>query len=366
MTRNLYPLIAIALLVVACGGEKEIDLPPTANGLVLTASKTMIDGGGKDTITFKVALDGELVTTNPGCVISATQDSSAKVVALQQARFVGDSIGAYDFTASYKGIRSNVVKVNVNVPLTQYARNHCVFYTTSVSCAACPTGSSIVQKAKAQYAPRILPLYFHGNFGGDKDPFHIGITSQVQMWLYGIGFPTISVNNQGVLANGHFGIEAFDPFIAAPALSCNSAVTIKTKFDGESRKLTCDFRALITNPIYRGEEIRIAAFVLEEDLSAPQLTPDNVDKNYVHHDVVRKPLIGTSIFGETIRQDYIASHQEYTKNIVFDMPAQWDVEKSYVQAYLLHKQGGETTKGDTVINVCRVKIGESADYELAK
>lgn len=358
MIRRFYFIVLTAVLSVACSSVEKETPQPKEGELVLTASKTAIKALDNDTVVFKVTFEGKDITLNPRCVIKS---SHADI--LSDPKFVSDSVGEYKFKAMYQGVVSNEVSIMVNVPIIWYSRNHCVFYTTSVNCAACPTGSAVVQQAKLLSELSILPLYFHGHYSGN-DPFAIGVASMVQAWLYGPGFPTISVNNQGLLRNGWFGIEAFEPFMKAPKLTTSSAVAISTEFDKASRKMTCDIKASVTNPAYIGQDVRLVAFILEENLASPQMTPDGTDQNYVHNDVVRRPLIGTSIFGEQIKEQYIATNQEYTENIIFDIPKQWNDTELYVQAYLLHKKGGKTTKEDTVMNVCRVKLGSSADYQL--
>lgn len=358
MSRILYSLLLTAFVVIGCSSETGGD-SLVQGDLILSADKTSINGGRVDTVHFKVLFNGEDVTHEPGCVIKSHEGQ------LDGSSFVGNYGGQFGFKAIYKEVLSNEVQINVNVPITWYARNHTVFYATSVHCGSCPTGAAVISEATQKYPQRILPLYFHGYYGGE-DPFMVGITSRIQTWLYAIGFPTISINNQGALKNGFFDLEAIEPFVQAPANATTSAVAIATSFDQVTRELQCELKALITNPVYKGQDVRMVAFLIEDNLPWPQMTADGVDKNYIHHDVVRTPLIGSNIFGEKIEETFIATHQEYAKNIVLKVLPEWNAENSYIQAYLLHQKGGSTTKEDTVMNVCRVKVGQSSVYELIK
>lgn len=100
-----YALCAAALAFASCtqptngnvGGDKD---------LVLSASKSEITADGTDKVTFTVKYGEEDVTANASIADAATGE------ALSGSEFATETVGSYEFVASYDGKESNKVKVD--------------------------------------------------------------------------------------------------------------------------------------------------------------------------------------------------------------------------------------------------------------
>lgn len=99
-----YALCAAALAFASCtqptngngGGDKD---------LVLSASKSEITADGTDKVTFTVKYGEEDVTANASIADAATGE------VLSGSEFSTDTVGSYEFVASYDGKKSNKVSV---------------------------------------------------------------------------------------------------------------------------------------------------------------------------------------------------------------------------------------------------------------
>lgn len=81
-------------------------------------------------------------------------------------------------------------------------------------------------------------------------------------------------------------------------------------------------------------ELRIVAYLVENELVAPQLMPDDSrNPTYVHHDILRASLDGTT-FGQELDAAHLDANGKYYFNYIYEMPAGYNNTNSHVVIFV--------------------------------
>lgn len=346
-----------AVIVSSCGEGTPPDdkLPVVDTVLTLSSSKGWILNDGVDSAVLRVVHAGQDVTG--GCVIECNGEPFLADV------FRETAAGNYSFKASYEGLVSNSVVVTVDIPGVDFVHNAAVFDVTSTWCQYCPIGGGTIQRAKKDYAPRVVPLYFHVDHSTPKDPFEMSQSRAMLGWLGGNAFPTIRINNEKTMTGTTLEVEDFAPFISGSRQTTRSGVAINTVYDEAKSELTIDFRARVTDARYVDQDLRLVGWLTEDKLISPQASPNSVIREYEHNDVVRAVLVGDTLIGQAIEGEYIISGKEFVYKKVVKMNQGWKAANCNINAYIYHRKG-RATHYDTLLNVQRVAFGESIGFQV--
>ena len=219
--KRISILAALALVAAACSGTidpedvvndtenpgdtetpgvKPEDIPDAfTEPFTLSVDKAEVDANGIDYVTFslKDAYDREMLTDkNTLQNINIVSVEGIRVPRMETtATFIAN--GTYNFTASFKGKKSNTVQVVAKnrAKYEVYHRNVGLFKCTSVWCTACPSLGKALHRINDDAAAHSVVIAVHGNFN-DKDPFslYVGerdLGSYMMQMFGGNGWPTL-------------------------------------------------------------------------------------------------------------------------------------------------------------------------------
>jgi hypothetical protein len=82
-------------------------------------------------------------------------------------------------------------------------------------------------------------------------------------------------------------------------------------------------------------ELRIVAYLVEDELVAPQSFPSGVlDENYTHKDLLRASLDGT-VWGQELDAEHLdPNNGKYYFNYIYEMPAEYDNTNSHLVIFV--------------------------------
>lgn len=81
-------------------------------------------------------------------------------------------------------------------------------------------------------------------------------------------------------------------------------------------------------------ELRIVAYLIENELVAPQKMPDaSINYTYLHHDILRASLDGTT-FGQTLDAAHLDPNGKYYFNYIYELPAGYDNTNSHLVIFV--------------------------------
>lgn len=362
LLRYILPVLALALFS-ACSGnagqDAEEEVPEGV--LRIFADKTRISADGNEEVTFTVKFGSEDVSNTKTLQIIRKYDGEEKYMSYGVNRFSTVTAGTYEFSAKYyyqgNNYSDNSVKV-VAEPFfsgeeKSYAQRVLGTYFTSTGCVSCPSASNGI-KALQEAEPGMISLVaFHSDLGPSADPMTVPETAQFNAAFGGFeGLPRLFWNMRadteliGPLFTDSYQEEkdSYEPICG---------VAIETVLDEMASSLKVDV-AISSN---RPAVCRYLVFLVEDGIIADQMGSNIED--YVHNNVVRKVLTGTS--GDKLNDNLpltVGVEAKASKTVTLD--SRWNKDNlRVVVAAMMSDDGGYTWVANNV-NECAA--GESVSY----
>ena len=343
---NFILACTTAVAVNACAGNVD----PGDDGLILTlkADMTEVVADGASKVTFTV-MNGDEDVTSASEIRCITTDQI-----LQGGIFSPESEGAFVFVAHFNGKSSNEVTVNVVAPEikeSRFQRHVCVMEVTGTKCAQCPEGAEILSYlVNRAYKGKAFALAFHNS---EEDPYHIPEELKLKSIFNYSGYPSFitDMRDCGELKGAGCGNSIEKSLYDVPT---HCGVAVSCTYDKASATVT------VKAKVYSEKTMpyRMAAYVVEDGIKGSQLlSTGSVQKDYVHHHVVRK-MLSADVRGDSLGE--ISVDKESEKEYSFKVDAGWEVSNLSVAVLALDK--------DTHVNnmaVCAVD-GGNMDYEMIK
>lgn len=256
MKRLAY--ISAIILLASCSGtiDPEADGPGDVNGpggqqgiipaeytepFTLSADKTEVEASGEDYVTFslKDAYDREMLTDkNALQSVNIVSEEGMRVDRMQiVTRFIAD--GTYNFTASYKGKKSNSLQIKAqNRGLYEkYHKNVAIYKATATWCGPCAVMTRALEGLNEDTKSHSVELCWHGQDdlavtpGGWKQDYGSFVIS----YFGGLGFPTVVLDlKETTIENASSGLEkAIWNLRAAYPATCG--IKLETEYDAEEK-----------------------------------------------------------------------------------------------------------------------------------
>lgn len=81
-------------------------------------------------------------------------------------------------------------------------------------------------------------------------------------------------------------------------------------------------------------ELRVVAYLVENDLVAPQKMPDNsYNATYTHHDILRASLDGTT-WGQILDDEHMDANGKYYFDYIYEMPVEYNDTNSHLVIFV--------------------------------
>lgn len=230
--------------------------------------------------------------------------------------------GSLDFTATYDGIDSNTLQVEVVPPPTKFTKNALIEDYTGTWCQFCPRVSHAIDLVNAQTNEAVVIAIHRGSTNpasGTYDPYNFN-ASVLENMINLTGYPTAMLDrttdwtfpepNNVAQVIAQTGDDADVGLAMAPTLNGNNvSVDVKVKFGGDLNN---------TN-------LRVVLYLLEDGLLYNQINGTsyyggvNPLVNFEHNHVLR--AVYTDLLGAQIPVGDIVAEQEYTTTITGNLPA---------------------------------------------
>lgn len=329
---NILMTCALAfpvVMAVGCsgndGGGKTIETKVS-----LEPSKTSVVANGTDQVTFTVKSGEEIVTSAKIRV----EDPSGKQTDLEGASFSTKTAGDYHFTATYNSQTSASVKVTATAPVKveeKYFRRVCVMDATGTWCTNCPAAGQTLDLLAKNRPDRMIILAVHGPKG--QDPMYTPVVDMLDKMFKIAAYPMAVVDlrssaDAAGLSNAV--IDAYDESRNDYPATCG--LRIESSYNESTNKI--DITVGITSNA--GGEYRLAAFILEDGITAEQIQDGYQIPDFKHFNVVRK-LLASNLMGDSVGN--LKVDTEVTKEFSTEVDPEWVVDNLRVAVYATDVNG---------------------------
>lgn len=338
-------LAAAAAVSFSCAGPAAEDDPVK---VVLTMDKSEIAADGKDAVTFTVTRGSEDCTSDAEIIVNG------KVIV---GRTYTTAVpGTYVCSAAIDGMRSEEVSfeaLTMTVENSRYEKHVALWEFTGAWCTMCPSGYStmnfILSRDEA-YSRTVHMMAFHSNSSGD-DVLAIPETDEIQSHfdIAALGFPSFMMDmyKSGGLAEATEFRNALEDVFAGNTPHCGVAVS--SVIEGASAKVTVKVASELAM------SYRVAVFVVEDHIKAPQKDGMLSHDEYDHRHVVRK-VVSSSFLGDRLAT--LAAGEEAVKEYEIELDQNWDLANTSVYALAISSREFVNN-----MNICPIDGGDS-DYNL--
>lgn len=344
----IYLVIASAVSLVAAACAGNVDSEDDGLLLTLEADKKEIMADGVSKVTFTVR-NGDEDVTKDSRIRCLTTD-----LLLEGRVFETDSSGSYRFIAEYYAKTSNEVAVNVAAPQvkeSRFQRHVCVMEMTGTKCAQCPEGAEILNYlVNRAYVGKAFALAFHNS---EEDPYHIPEELKLKAMFNYSGYPAYitDMRDCGELKGAGCGNSIEKSLYDVPT---HCGVAVSCTYDKTTAFATVKAKVFSEETM----SYRMAVYVVEDGITGDQLlSTGSVQKDYVHHHVVRR-MLSADVRGDSLGE--ISVDKETEKEYSFKVDAGWDVSHLSVAVLALDKDNHVNNMA-----VCAVD-GGVMDYEMIK
>ena len=241
-----------------------------------------------------------------------------------------------------------------------YEKHIAVWEFTGTWCAFCPQGysnASFVITRNPDYSDKVHVMAFHSAEQGE-DPMALEATDQIRRYykFEALGFPAylIDMRESGPLVGETYEQkEAFRQSLSK--IYNNNAVSCGLALSSVVQGNEADVEVKLTSE--RNGAYRIAVFVVEDGIIAPQNDASVYNDSYQHDHVVRK-VVTSSFTGESLGT--VNENIEVTRMYKVSLDSAWNLEKTYIYALAVNSEGHVDN-----MNFCQIDGGQ-ASYTLLK
>ena len=229
---------------------------------------------------------------------------------------------------------------------SRFERNVCVMEFTGQWCSYCPDAAQLLEYyASGMYKGQFHTLAFHNN-----DEFTIPAEADLGKKFSIDGYPSYitDMRESGNLSGNacRLSIET-----SLYETQTHSSVAIASEVvDGK-----CKVSAKLFSE--KSMKYAMAAYAVENEITAWQTTGTGKDESYVHKHVVRK-LLSSSIDGDDLGT--VNANQEKEHSFEFNVDPAWNLEKMTIAVLAIDKNGHVNNMAECALN------GGNVEYEMKK
>lgn len=354
-TLMLLGVLGLSLQGISCSGNSDEETQTQTEGKVtLTPSIGTIKANGSDAVTFKV-YDGTAEVTASAVIRCVNDDTT-----LSGATFSTRTPGDYTFTAIYANRTSDPVKVvaipedQPQVP-SQFVRHICVMEFTGQWCANCPSGYNYMNYIiSRKFADVAHVIALHDNEGG-KDDLALPVQKKMASAFGVKGYPAAVVDLRDLCPLTDDLDNTFRKSIESSQndYPAHCGVAVKSVYDPAAKQ------AVVTVRLYpeKSAGYRVALWVVEDGITAPQNVLGKYENNYVHNHVARKLV-------SAVDQDYsgerlgdLTADKEASKDFTVAVDPSWNPDNTFLFALAIDDKGYVNNMA-----ICKIVDGDT-DYD---
>ena len=330
------------------------DAPPTS--IVLSFDKGCYSN--TDSATF-------VVKDNFNNTVTSEAEVTVNGVVTTTNPYQFTANGNYDFVATYEGLTSNTVTLNVTsdtgAPST-YTKKVLLEDFTGTWCSQCPPAGTAIMTATSGNS-NIFGVGLHASGG---DPMEIPETAYWSNYYNVTGFPTVYVNGPDTRWN----FPDMTQVNTELAEEATLGLAVESAIVGGKLNLEVKVGFKATPD----EEVKLMVYLVEDNVttSTPQ-AGSSLGANYVHRDVLRE--VYTNQLGDVIPSSNAAGGCVFTRSFTgLDLPSNIDdmnelkvivfVRNTYNKTFVDYFGNTHTDSPHyDIYNVQEVHVGGTQDFD---
>ena len=234
------------------------------------------------------------------------------------------------------------------VPIEEVTKTLLVMDFTGDNCSNCPEATKVLHSVQEEYTDNVIVVGLHPRGGGELTKPLYGQNfrskaAQAIFELYDVptSFPYAIFNGKEksseynqwyTLASGYMGQIA------------NMSIKAQCDYTEASRELTVDYSINMTHDISSEKGYGVMVWVMENNITGPQMTNSGLDQNYVHNHVLRASLSsspdGNGDNGVIIGKEFKAE-DSYRGSASITLDEKWNAENCQVVVYMYNADNNE-------------------------
>lgn len=234
----------------------------------------------------------------------------------------------------------------VEMPAATIQRNVLIEDFTGQRCIYCPGATDAITKLQATYgADKLIAVAIHaGPLAVKPTPISVGLRTDIGDTYYTHwsipNVPKAIINRRGgILAKNTWASKIYDEFDQTTTVS----IELNCQYDSNNRRVEIESNLKTVNTDEKG---RLQLWLVEDEIVAPQLFPDNkLEKNYVHNHILRAAVNGE--WGKELTLSFNQTHKDKT---IYTLPNGISPAKAWIVSFFYNESG--------VLQAVRQKISQ--------
>ena len=223
----------------------------------------------------------------------------------------------------------------VEVPAAAIQRNVLIEDFTGQRCIYCPGATDDITKLQATYgADKLIAVVIHaGPLAVKPTPISVGLRTDVGDTYYTYwsipNVPKAIINRRGgILAKNAWAGKIYDEF----AQTTTVRIELNCQYDANNQRVEIETKLKTVNTDEKG---RLQLWLVEDDIVAPQLFPNNrLEKNYIHNHVLRAAVNGE--WGKDLTLSFNQTRKDTT---TYTLPNGILPDKAWIVAFFYNDSG---------------------------
>lgn len=223
----------------------------------------------------------------------------------------------------------------VEMPAATIQRNVLIEDFTGQRCIYCPGATDDITKLQATYgADKLIAVVIHaGPLAVKPTPISVGLRTDVGDTYYTYwsipNVPKAIINRRGgILAKNAWAGKIYDEF----AQTTTVRIELNCQYDANNQRVEIETKLKTVNTDEKG---RLQLWLVEDDIVAPQLFPNNrLEKNYIHNHVLR-----AAVNGEWGKELTLLFNQPHKDKTTYTLPNGILPDKAWIVAFFYNDSG---------------------------
>lgn len=223
------------------------------------------------------------------------------------------------------------------IPIEEVSQVLLIQEFTGVRCPNCPEGASKLHEIQNEYSDNVIIVGMHPMSGGFTNPIipTMDFRTDEAEAMYEIfkpaGFPT-------AVFNGQESSTVYDQWLSMASgmigKIANMSITADCNYNSEDRNLKVDYSIDFTHDISDDKGYGVMVWIMENNITGPQMNGSTLITDYVHNHVLRASLNGKD--GENIGKSFKA-RDNYSGSASITLKDNWVAGNCQVVIYVFNE-----------------------------
>ncbi len=290
---NFFVLLATSLFFMACSDSSDETTGEIAGEVTLLPSKSLIEADNVDVTSFTV-MQGDVDVTQWATIY---QKVDGKWIKYDSTTFSTGTEGTYEFSADHNGISSETVMIQAATNLAQlpadthpnqfnnFRKRVLAMQFTGIQCGYCPIVINAIENFQSMpnAANTVFAALHSYNY---RDPMYSDDAWEVARNMGISSYPTMSYNLYNQTDGNNTTAEVISSIVESQlSTPANSGISASVTLEGSETEGKLKVQGGIK--IAKDGIYRVAAWVLEDGITATQTNYTELTVGSIHNNSVR-------------------------------------------------------------------------------